>query len=109
MTPNCATRYTHVRLFLYTPKSVPGSFSGSGLLHSHCSAVYLPSSMGVLKGLRAEDAETPTTHVMYHLVTKLGGVRVFHLRKVQPHSYNTLRVDITSLVVRIHIPICISY
>ena len=65
--------------------------------------------MGCPKGLRAENAETPTTLVVYHLVTELGGVRVFHLRKVQPHSYDTLRVDITSLVVHIHIPICIYY
>ena len=41
---------------------------------------------GNFKGLQAEDAETPTTHVVYHLVTKLGRLRALHLRKVQPHS-----------------------
>ena len=37
------------------------------------------------------------TQAMYHLVTKLGGVRDFHLRKVQPHLYDTLRVEISHL------------
>ena len=43
-------------------------------------------SLGQAKGLRAENAETPTIHVVYYLVTKLGRLRALHLRKVQPHS-----------------------
>ena len=82
-------------------KAVAG-FAPAGALLGYTTSLMLPN-----QGALSRRSRKTTTKSRTNWLPNWAGVRVFHLRKVQPHSYDPLCIGITSLVVRIHVPISI--